>query len=418
MRRLCLILAVGIAVPQLVYATAPTLGELAESRRWAAGAFEGVREEVKNAVGLQVLANNDSVQWNSRSGKPLCIADKQFARGLYCHAVSKVLVRLPGAAKEFSAIVGVDSNDQTKIGRGSVVFSVVVGGKTAFQSQVLREGMAGVPVQVGLGGAAEFVLNVSDGGDGISSDQADWADAKVVLADGKTVWLGELPEIGGQLNYGFEPMFSFTYGGKPSAELLKTWELKRGKRQLDADRTEHTLTYTDPKTGLVLRCVGIEYLDFPTVEWTLYFKNTSDKDTPILSDIRALDVALTSPGEPRVRYALGSSGAQKDYQPLESAITPGATVRLSAGGGRPSSGILPYFNLEMPGNNGAIVVVGWPGFGTRNSFATKRITCGFSHTRKLRTSSCCRARKCARRWSCCSSGRATLFARRTSGDAG
>ena len=45
------------------------------------------------------------------------------------------------------------------------------------------EGMAGVPVSVTLDGAAEFVLEVADGGDNISCDQSDWADAKVVLDD-------------------------------------------------------------------------------------------------------------------------------------------------------------------------------------------------------------------------------------------
>ena len=87
-----------------------------------------------------------------------------------------------------------------------------------------------------------------------------------------------------------EPFFSFTYDAKPSAELLKTWELKRASRQLDDKRTEHTLTYADPKTGLTIRCVGIEYRDFPTLEWTLYFKNAGRKDTPILADIQALDI--------------------------------------------------------------------------------------------------------------------------------
>ncbi len=86
-----------------------------------------------------------------------------------------------------------------------------------------------------------------------------------------------------------EPPFSFTYDGKPSAELLKTWELKRASRPLDDQRTEYVLTFGDPKTGLVVRCVGIEYRDFPAVEWTLFFKNRSTSDTPIISDIRAMD---------------------------------------------------------------------------------------------------------------------------------
>ena len=52
----------------------------------------------------------------------------------------------------------------------------------------------------------------------------------------------------------------------------------------DDQRTEHTLTWTDPKTGLEVRCVGIEYRDFPAVEWVLYVKNTGNKDTPILEN--------------------------------------------------------------------------------------------------------------------------------------
>ena len=54
-----------------------------------------------------------------------------------------------------------------------------------------------------------------------------------------------------------QPFFSFTYGAKPSAELLRTWAVTRATRPLDGQRTEHTLTYTDPATGLVVRCVGV-----------------------------------------------------------------------------------------------------------------------------------------------------------------
>ena len=68
--------------------------------------------------------------------------------------------------------------------------------------------------------------------------------------------------------------FSFTYGNQPSSEFLKTWELKREARKLDDQRSTHSLTYSDPKTGLVVRSVLVEYHDFPTVEWTLYFENT------------------------------------------------------------------------------------------------------------------------------------------------
>ena len=49
---------------------------------------------------------------------------------------------------------------------------------------------------------------------------------------------------------GAEPFFSFTYGGKSSAEFLKSWDVKRASRPLDDRRTEHTVVYAEPKVSL------------------------------------------------------------------------------------------------------------------------------------------------------------------------
>ncbi len=76
---------------------------------------------------------------------------------------------------------------------------------------------------------------------------------------------------------------------RTSATLLKEWRLDRQVKRLDDERTVRTLTWTDPKTGLVLRWATIEYHDFPTVEWTFYFKNGGATDTPIVADVQALD---------------------------------------------------------------------------------------------------------------------------------
>jgi alpha-galactosidase len=83
--------------------------------------------------------------------------------------------------------------------------------------------------------------------------------------------------------------FSFVYGGKSSSELLAQWEFKTGSRELDEMRTERTLTWSDPRSRLTVRCVAIEYDDFPAVEWTLYFKNEGNGRSPLLKDIQALD---------------------------------------------------------------------------------------------------------------------------------
>ncbi len=156
--------------------------------------------------------------------------------------------------------------------------------------------------------------------------------------------------------------FAFLYDGRPSAELLAEWPLKQSARDLSQNKTERTLTWTDRKTGLQVRCEAVEYHDFPTVEWTLYFKNTGTSATPILENIDALNLALErgTNGEFLLHHNIGSPANGSDYGPLETPLGPKATKRIGAAGGRPTNSDWSYFNLEWPGQ-GVILAVGWPG---------------------------------------------------------
>lgn len=156
--------------------------------------------------------------------------------------------------------------------------------------------------------------------------------------------------------------FSFTYGGKASVELLKGWRARRNVRKLDERRTEHTLMYKDPESGVVLRCVAVEYHDFPVLEWTLYFQNTGRDDTAILENIRCLDAAWqrSADGEFLLHHAVGSPANGSDYGPLQTPLGPNGVKRIAAAGGRPTNSDLSYFNLQW-GGRGVIIVVGWPG---------------------------------------------------------
>ncbi|MHB1458700.1 MAG: alpha-galactosidase [Armatimonadota bacterium] len=357
--------------------------EMMAARAWTSQSFEGSGKPISSGAGLQVIENFDPVQKNGRFGKPLKIAGIKYSNGLFCHANSRISVRLPGPGMTFTAIAGVDSNEQTVGGQGSVVFIVTVAGKEVFRSAVIKEGMPGVPIKIELNGAQEFEITVSDSGNGISCDQADWADAKVQMADGTTVRISDLPMSG---NYPItrigEHPFSFVYDGKPSSEVLKTWKLDRASRKLDKARTERILNYTDPKTGLQVRCVGIEYNDYPTVEWTVYLKNNGTSDTPIIENIKALDMIVQRGhyGEYTLHYFVGSICARNDYAPVSTSLEPNMSKQIGAARGRPNNTDMSYFNLETPTKEGIIVVVGWPGQWssnwTRDDGTGLRVTAG------------------------------------------
>ncbi|HEY5912614.1 MAG TPA: alpha-galactosidase [Verrucomicrobiae bacterium] len=159
-----------------------------------------------------------------------------------------------------------------------------------------------------------------------------------------------------------DPPFSFTYSDKSSSELLPRWKAERSSRDRDASKVEHSLTYTDDATGLQVRCVALEYRDFPTVEWTVFFRNSARADTPILSDIQALDVSLQrhAASEFILHHQKGDDCTPDSYEPLQATLNPKSEHRFAPAGGRPTNRAFPYFNVEWPGA-GLITAVGWPG---------------------------------------------------------
>jgi alpha-galactosidase len=176
-------------------------------------------------------------------------------------------------------------------------------------------------------------------------DARRWASASLT-SDGPTV----------------EPPFSFTFDAKPSTEFLRHWQRSHTSRKLDDSRTEHTLAFSEPNGGLVVRCVAVEYADFPAVEWTVYFRNNGPAASPILENIQALDGRWQRSGEGEflLHHSVGSLATKSDYAPRETPLPPGASHRIAAAGGCPTNTDLSYFNLEWSGQ-GVIFAVGWPG---------------------------------------------------------
>lgn len=364
-----LVLAGMVVMSVPAYGLKPSDDELSLSRKWIADHFKKATNVKANTLqvkapetGLTVIANYGPVQQNERDGNPLSIGDKTFSKGLYCHARSSIFVRLPSPGKTFTAFIGGETNGSYS--NGSMDFIVSAGDKELYHSPVMLRGQPGIPISVNIGGRKDFTIKVSDGGDGINSDQACWGDAKVVLENGEEVSLGDMRILQSEIHNrtASTPPFSFEYDGKSSDELLGSWKFSKKSTKLDENRSQTTHTYTDPKTGLQVKCVIVEYKNYPTIEWTLYFANTGKSDTPIISNVNALDTWFTSSGNQEfvLHNFVGSLCAPNDYQPLVTNLSPKTTKRITTLGGRPTNSDLPYFNIET-GNGGVIAVIGWAG---------------------------------------------------------
>ncbi len=155
--------------------------------------------------------------------------------------------------------------------------------------------------------------------------------------------------------------FSFIYGRQPSDALLPTWSKTTHEKKLDEARVERTFTWLDPKTGLEVRLVTVDYQDYPVIEWTMYFKNEGKDDTPIIEDVQALDttISVTDKGMPTLLHSKGCGGMDP-YGLQKQALNQLDSIGLSNPGGGKTIETIPFFNiLTQPG--GLIGALGWPG---------------------------------------------------------
>jgi alpha-galactosidase len=297
-------------------------------------------------------------------GTPFMLGAKSYTHGLAFNSTKHFLVQLGQPAERFVAEVGLENNDDTQrgaaMGQGSVTFHVLVAGKEVLSTPVRRLKDGALSIDIPLHGAKEFEIRVKDGGDGRGWDQALWGEAVVFLPDGTQVRLQDLP-WSGSANYN-PARFSFLYHGESSPTFLPRWHRNVAAQQSTADRVQSEVTYQDPATGLEIRLVSERFTDFPASEWVVYLKNTSPTNTPILESIQALDAVLPAlgSGPPTLHWAKGAVASFDDFEPEEATVKPDSHLRLQPGGGRSSSQVMPFFNLEGA-SSGVIAVIGWSG---------------------------------------------------------
>ena len=412
-------LAVGVLAMLIFMAEAMTMSvqsaaiapEIANNGQWAQAAFGGAPTTAVSARRLTVVHEDGVGETKiglSAVGGPLRLGEKVYARGIGTNSYSILRVELDKPAERFLADIGLDRNVDralawAKPGENrpvaSAAFHVQVDGKDVFVSKVFRPDGEVQSIDVPLNGARTFDLILDVGGDDRSYDQGDWCDARVMLEDGEEVWLDTLNPSGADTS---SLPFSFVYGGRSSRDFLSAWPMTVAEKPLDDQATERTLTFTDPETKLEVRAVAKIYQDVPGVDWTLYFKNNGGEDSPVLEDVRPLDVSIPNNAElahasattgdaagpetleaatdimgetalkgmnPVLHRLTGTIGFRKyrmeEFQPITNILTPGTFADFGPEGffSAFSSGddkAFPFFNLQYKGG-GVITAIGWTG---------------------------------------------------------
>ena len=147
--------------------TAAGTGSFASDRTWSSatnGFGPAERDQSNNATA-------------AGDGVVLTVGGTSYVKGIGAHAVGDIAIALGGTCERFTAVVGVDG--ETTSSAASVVFSVTADGTTLFTSPTIRAGGLAT-VNVDVTGRTTLHLVVGDAADGINSDHADWADARLL----------------------------------------------------------------------------------------------------------------------------------------------------------------------------------------------------------------------------------------------
>ena len=161
------------------------------------------------------------------------------------------------------------------------------------------------------------------------------------------------------------PPFSFVYNGISSDSIITSWDYKIEILKSNEPYVENYLfTYTDNKSGLVVKCYTTYYSDFNVAEYVLRFINTSTLKTPIIENASVINNTFTykESGVFILHHSLGSNAAVNDFQPFDEKMQVGKNILMTPIGGRSSDNTaFPFFNIESPAKQGIVAAIGWTG---------------------------------------------------------
>ncbi len=156
---------------------------------------------------------------------------------------------------------------------------------------------------------------------------------------------------------------SFKLGGKAyrgfGADFTETG--RTSTTSGDKRTTAITLRHT---SGLVVTLDMATYYDYAAFEWTVYFTNATNENSPIISELRAADITFA--GDTPTLNGLHGDAINEisteimNNQPYTTVLEASKTYRFASRNGRPTDTCFPYYDLTY-GDRGVLMAIGWEG---------------------------------------------------------
>ena len=152
---------------------------------------------------------------------------------------------------------------------------------------------------------------------------------------------------------------SFMIGQVHYRGIPRAFSPRLTKRFVDSNIIEYQYSGKDPQTGVAIRVDGVEYLDFPVIEWTVWLENVGQENTPIIQDLCGMDGLL--PGvDPVIVSNNGDTCDQWLYTDTQVSLKEVGKLTQFPEGGRACDSALPYYRV-LCGAYTYTISIGWPG---------------------------------------------------------
>ena len=296
--------------------------------------------------------------------EPLCMGGEKYEWGLGTHADSEIVLHYSKPVKTFRAHVGVDYNKASINDTAKIMFSVWVNECCVSKSQYLDVNSQPELLVADIGNVNEFTLKVT-AENSIHFAHADWGKAEIITSTDEVIQVGM-----SDMAYNVNTLpISFIYNGMSSED----WLFKYGIKHIQStEKTfiKHHFICSDSETGLEFTLELQEYKDFPACLWNVKFKNTGKNPTPIIEQIKTINLTWPVQEHKKLYRAKGSfhyeteknagEAFRDNFKLITEDLSLVSKITMGGGGGRSSVDWMPYFNFEGA-NEGLMFGIGWTG---------------------------------------------------------